>query len=67
MSIKRYFVEQLLSYKEKFPILALNGPRQSGKSTMLKNSFSNYTYVSLEDTDNRFFAESSSWASRFLD
>jgi len=67
MSIKRYFVEHLLSYKEKFPILALTGPRQSGKSTMLKNLFSNYTYVSLEDTDNRFFAESSSWASRFLD
>jgi predicted AAA+ superfamily ATPase len=67
MSIKRYFIEQLLSYEKKFPILALTGPRQPGKSTMLKNLFSNYTYVSLEDTDNRFFAESSSWASCFLD
>ena len=57
MSIKRQIVEQLLIYKEKFPILALTGPRQSGKTTMLKNLFPDYAYVNLENPDNRFFAE----------
>nr|HMU04926.1 AAA family ATPase [Saprospiraceae bacterium] len=57
MSIKRQIVEQLLMYKEKFPILAITGPRQSGKTTMLKNLFPDYAYVNLENPDNRFFAE----------
>ncbi|MFF9964103.1 AAA family ATPase [Pedobacter suwonensis] len=28
----------------KFPIIAITGPRQSGKTTLLKNLFSNYRY-----------------------
>ncbi|EOZ96797.1 ATPase [Indibacter alkaliphilus LW1] len=42
----------------KYPILALTGPRQSGKTTLLKNLFPDYRYVSLENPDNRNFAES---------
>lgn len=41
---------------EKFPIVTLTGPRQSGKSTLLKNLFPDYRYVSLEDPDMRLFA-----------
>ncbi|RQP07452.1 MAG: AAA family ATPase, partial [Parapedobacter sp.] len=41
----------------KFPILAVTGPRQSGKTTLLKLLFPDYTYVSLENPDNRSFAE----------
>lgn len=41
----------------KFPILSLTGPRQSGKSTLLRNSFAEYRYVSLEDPDIRAFAQ----------
>ncbi|MGV3761451.1 AAA family ATPase [Parapedobacter sp.] len=33
------------------------GPRQSGKTTLLKSLFPDYTYVSLENPDNRSFAE----------
>lgn len=40
----------------KYPIITLTGPRQSGKSTLLKNSFPGYKYVSLEDPDMRLFA-----------
>lgn len=40
----------------KYPILALTGPRQAGKTTFLKNEFSNYQYVNLENPDNRNFA-----------
>ena len=40
----------------KFPVVALTGPRQSGKSTLLKYLFPEYRYVSLEDLDIRTFA-----------
>jgi predicted AAA+ superfamily ATPase len=43
---------------EKFPVILLTGPRQSGKTTLSKTLFSNYTYVSLENPDNLDFAES---------
>ncbi|MCM1531498.1 MAG: ATP-binding protein [Bacteroides sp.] len=54
-------VDRLLRYKlveltSKFPVVTLTGPRQSGKSTLLKNSFPEYRYVSLEDPDMRLFA-----------
>ncbi len=38
------------------PILALTGPRQSGKTTFLKTQFSEYEYVNLENLDIRKFA-----------
>ena len=40
----------------KFPVVTLTGVRQSGKSTLLKNMFPEYRYVSLEDLDFRKFA-----------
>lgn len=40
----------------KYPVVTLTGPRQSGKSTLLKHVFSEYHYVSLEDLDMREFA-----------
>ena len=42
---------------QKYPIVTLTGPRQSGKSTLLKESFSDYEYVSLEDMDIRLFVQ----------
>lgn len=40
----------------KYPVITLTGPRQSGKSTLLKHAFPEYRYVSLEDLDMREFA-----------
>lgn len=40
-----YFAMQKMAGK--YPILALTGPRQSGKTTMLKTMFSDYRYVNL--------------------
>ena len=40
----------------RFPILVVTGPRQSGKTTLLRTLFSEYRYVSLEDPDVRRFA-----------
>lgn len=40
----------------KFPILSLTGPRQSGKTTLLRHAFSHLPYASLEDPDQRRLA-----------
>ncbi len=39
-----------------YPIVAITGPRQSGKTTLVKAAFPSYAYVSLEDTDARALA-----------
>jgi predicted AAA+ superfamily ATPase len=54
--IERFLNQKCLSLAKQFPILALIGPRQSGKTTLVKHLFSNYRYVSLEDLDLRQFA-----------
>ncbi len=38
---------------KKFPIITLTGPRQSGKTTLLKENFSDYAYYNLERLDYR--------------
>ena len=47
--IPRTLERNLRQYLGSFPVTAITGPRQSGKSTMLKNVLPDYTYVSLDD------------------
>lgn len=54
--IERVLKTKLLEMAAKYPIVTVTGPRQSGKSTLLKTSFPDYKYVSLEDPDMRLFA-----------
>ncbi len=49
--IKRIAQKKLLQLAEKFPVVTVTGPRQSGKSTLVKMTFQNYDYVSLENPD----------------
>ncbi|WP_421945827.1 ATP-binding protein [Pedobacter sp.] len=56
MFVKRQISNIIKAQQSKFPILAVTGPRQSGKTTMLKELFEEYRYVSLENPDMRFFA-----------
>lgn len=54
--IKRDIADKIRLMSEKFPIVTVTGPRQSGKSTLLKSMFPDYRYVSLENPDMRLFA-----------
>lgn len=40
-----------------YPIVSLIGPRQSGKTTLARESFPGYTYVNLERLETRRFAK----------
>jgi len=44
-------------YAEQYPVVAITGPRQSGKTTLVRVLFPEYPYVSLESMDNRQRAE----------
>jgi uncharacterized protein len=50
--IQRQLETKLKTLYRYFPVVSLNGPRQSGKSTLLKNTFTNLPYVSLENPDD---------------
>lgn len=54
--IERTLKNRIVDLATKYPVVTLTGPRQSGKSTLLKQSFPDYKYVSLEDLDVREFA-----------
>ncbi|WP_295672540.1 ATP-binding protein [uncultured Mucilaginibacter sp.] len=54
--IARQIAPIVKAQQSKFPVLAVTGPRQSGKTTLLKALFSDYRYVSLENPDTRSFA-----------
>ena len=55
--VNRTIVEGINAYMQRYPIVALTGPRQSDKTTLLKGMFPDFRYVSLENPDNRAFAE----------
>ena len=54
--IKRKLSEKIIDLSKKFPSVTITGPRQSGKTTLVKDIFKNYAYISLEDPDEREFA-----------
>jgi predicted AAA+ superfamily ATPase len=55
--IKRDAEKLIRSYSKQFRALAIVGPRQSGKTTLVKSVFSQKEYVSLENPDERMLAE----------
>ena len=54
--IERTLRNELLRLVSKFPVVSLTGPRQSGKTTLLRSAFSGYRYETLEDPDTMIFA-----------
>lgn len=57
MLVARALREKLEAMVQAYPVVTLTGPRQSGKSTLLRAVFPDYQYVSLEDLDVRDFAQ----------
>lgn len=54
--IDRKIKKQVLKLAKSYPVVAITGPRQSGKTTLVKEIFKGYHYVNLEDVDMRQFA-----------
>ena len=54
--LNRVLKQALERLSKGFPILAITGPRQSGKTTLSKAMFPHLGYVSLEDPIERAFA-----------
>jgi len=54
--IKRDLIKKLHSTAKTFPVAAIIGPRQSGKTTLAKMAFPHKPYVSMEDLDMREYA-----------
>lgn len=55
--IERTMREKMQYLSTKYPFVLVTGPRQSGKSTLVRHTFPEYAYVSLEESDNRSYAE----------
>lgn len=56
--IRRDLTHSLLESAKQFPVIAVLGPRQSGKTTLVQQCFPNHKYLSLEDLDIRTIAKS---------
>ncbi|MBQ9312078.1 MAG: ATP-binding protein [Bacteroidales bacterium] len=55
--IEREISTAILKAIEYYSVICVTGPRQSGKSTLIKHLFKSFTVFSLEDIDVRNFAE----------
>lgn len=54
--IPRTAENELKKLASQFKAVALNGPRQSGKTTLVRKAFPDKAYVSLENPDIRSYA-----------
>jgi predicted AAA+ superfamily ATPase len=55
--IPRGAMSTLYRLAKGFPVIAITGPRQSGKTTLAKAAFASKPYVTLENPEEREFAE----------
>lgn len=55
--IERTVSKKALQLASQYPVITITGPRQSGKTTLCRMLFKNKAYVSLEDIDERQYAE----------
>lgn len=51
--INRQISDSILAAVKYYPAIILTGPRQSGKTTLARHLFPDYTFVNLEDTSTR--------------
>jgi len=53
---KRLLKPHIQGLAKKYPVVTLLGPRQSGKTTLVRASFPHKPYVNMEDAENRALA-----------
>lgn len=58
LMIPRHASDTILRLSRGFPVVAITGPRQSGKTTLARAAFPSKPYVTLESPDVRSFAQS---------
>ena len=56
MVVRRNLTDPLLDVATRMPVVAVTGPRQSGKTTLCRQAFPDLPYVSLEPLDVREYA-----------
>ncbi|MDF1759380.1 MAG: ATP-binding protein [Coxiellaceae bacterium] len=56
MKIHRDIASQFDTLRRQYPVVAVMGPRQSGKTTLVRTQCEGYPYISLEDPDIRAIA-----------
>lgn len=54
--IQRKIEHQIRRAEGKYPVISVTGPRQSGKTTLVKTLFNDYHYANLEDITTRNYA-----------
>ncbi len=54
--IRRHLQTALEANAKRYPVVTVTGPRQSGKTTLVRSLFRAHDYVSLENPDDRAFA-----------
>ncbi len=54
--IHRAICDKIRSLSRQFPVICVTGPRQSGKTTLVKDVFPGHSYVSLEDPETQEYA-----------
>ncbi len=54
--IPRHLAATVERAATQYPVVSVNGPRQSGKTTLLRSAFPGHRYISLESPDERAFA-----------
>lgn len=57
MMIKRHLASVIKKASRQYPVIAVTGPRQSGKTTLCRDLFAGYNYVNLEKPEVRQFAQ----------
>jgi hypothetical protein len=55
MLIPRLLADPIRKTCAQYPLISVTGPRQSGKTTLLRNMFPDYRYVNFEESDTRRF------------
>lgn len=55
--INRHISDNLTNIITKMPVITLTGPRQSGKTTLVRECFSEFTYLNMDIIENREYAQ----------